>query len=67
MGTNVVVGSSSWVRSMMFGVVGASVFARFGDGESRSMTSASRLFVVRGGPRATLFVPVVGRCAEDWP
>lgn len=67
MGTNLVVGSSSWVRSMMFGVVGASVFARFGDGESRSMTSAFRLFVVRGGPRATLFVPVVGACAEDWP
>ena len=51
----------------MFGVVGASVFARFGDEESRSMTSAFRLFVVRGGPRATLFVPVVGACAEDWP
>ena len=51
----------------MLGVAGASVFARFGDDESRSMTSAFLLFVVRGGPKATLFVPVVGARAEDCP
>lgn len=44
-------------------VAGCSVFARLGDEERRSMTSAFRLFVARD-PKATLFVPVVGGRAE---
>lgn len=62
-GMNLVVGSSSWVRSMTLLAAGCSVFARFGEEDKRSMTSAFRFFVARD-PKATLFVPVVGGCAE---
>lgn len=48
---------------MTLGVAGGSIFARFGDEERRSMTSAFRLFDARG-PKATLFVPVAGVRAE---
>ena len=63
LGMNLVEGSSSWVRSMTLGVGGGSVFARFGDEERRSMTSAFRLFDGRG-PKATLFVLVAGVRAD---
>lgn len=48
---------------MTLGMAGCSVFARLGDEDRTSMTSAFRLFVARG-PKATLFVPVVGGRAE---
>ena len=48
---------------MTLGVGGGSVFARFGEEEERSTTSAFRLFDVRD-PKATLFVPVAGVRAD---